>query len=454
MLYGIQHADRPDCRSRLSRPRLVAWFPRLAVAALLILAPDAAADDVLLFPYFNSNGENGVYLAWSSDGRSFQPLNNGDPIFTPPQWAGGQTLTRDPSIIFHDGQFHMVWTSNWNGNVFGYAWSPDLVSWSTPRQVQPFPDGHEQPNNAWAPELFWDHVMENYKIVWSSTLPSELGDGDGSEDSASSDHRMYYVSTTDFESFSTPELLFQDEGYSVIDAHVVSQPSEGADGRWVMTLKKELGTDQGGKNIRLAFSDAVIGPSSFGPSTDPVVGFGTPIRGNEQAEGPSLVQWNDQWLLYWDAYSSGHYSLASSTDLVTWTDETAQLLMPVSHPRHGSVFIADAADVGWRLGPRSDLNGDGGVDLLDWEIFLANNRTDLSSYSTTERELRGDLDRNGVNDFADFQLFRSDFLAANGNGVLLELGRGIPEPSAAALLLVAMVPATRRFRRYDTAKTR
>ena len=312
----------------------------------------AKAESVLVFPYFDSDGENGVYLAWSEDGRTFHKLNEGKPTFTPPKWDQGQHLTRDPSIVYHDGYFHMVWTSNWSGHWFGYASSPDLKRWSVPRRIQPFPDGSEQPNNVWAPELFRDSVAEDFKIVWSSTLDSELRDGDGSEDTHGNDHRMYYVSTKDFETFSEPRLLFKDEGYSVIDAHIAYDDrgtKEVKDDRWVMSLKKELPGNRDGKNVRFAFSPPKILPESFSSETKPVVGMGTTIQKRQMAEGPSLVRWKDQWLLYWDSYSAGHYSLATSSDLQQWTDESKSLRIPGKHPRHGTVFVVDRQAIGWSL---------------------------------------------------------------------------------------------------------
>ena len=102
-----------------------AWIYCIAIATACLCPMSLAANDVFLLSYFKGNGETGVYLAASDDGLTFQDLNAGRPVFTPPQWAG-QNLTRDPSIVYRDGLFHMVWTSSWTGECFGAATSPDL----------------------------------------------------------------------------------------------------------------------------------------------------------------------------------------------------------------------------------------------------------------------------------------------------------------------------------------
>lgn len=230
--------------------------------------------------------------------------------------------------------------------------SDDLETWSEPIKIRPFPEGIVQPMNVWAPELLWDHIACKIKIVWSSTLSSELSDGDGSEDSHGYDHRMYYMETNDFKSFTEPKLVFQDLDYSVIDAQIIFDPGKfdaQSQERWVMVLKKEVPRDQGGKNIRLAFSSPTIEPESFRESTEPIVGSGTDIQGLYLAEGPSLVFWNREWLVYWDSYQAHHYSMASSNDLNTWTDQTQKLKFPVTHPRLGTVFITDDQKISWEL---------------------------------------------------------------------------------------------------------
>ena len=271
----------------------------------------AAAEDIVLFPYFQSNGEAGVYLSYSIDGRTFQPLNDAQPIFTPPQWPGGQNLTRDPSIVYRDGLFHMVWTSNWSGRILGYANSPDLVTWSTPQQVTPFPislPAIDQPNNVWAPEIHFDHIQNNYQIVFSCTTPRELNDGDGSADPHGNDHRLFEIRTNDFQTFTPASVLF-DQNFSVIDGQLAFDARGTAgmsDDRWVMPIKRE-DSPPGGKNIRLTFTQSPRRATLGHAASAPILGPGSVRRPNEQVEGPSLVHFGNEWLLYADAFTSGHY---------------------------------------------------------------------------------------------------------------------------------------------------
>lgn len=323
--------------------------PALALVALPLMSLSsavAAEEDVLVLSYFRGNGEAGVYLAASDDGHRFKPLNDDKPVFTPPKWPR-QSLTRDPSILFHDGRFHLVWTSNWEGRVFGYARSPDLVEWSEPVKVEPFPESlpaEDQPKNVWAPEIHRDPGRDDFFILFSSTTPRELGDGD-SPIAHDLDHRTYVVRTKDGERFSDARLFF-DPGFSVIDPVMHLVP--GGD-RWAMVLKHELQPEDGGKNLRLAFAPADLEkefPPVFTKLSDPIVGPGSPVRPGEKVEGPSLLRRDGRWWLYCDAFTNHHYTLVTSEDLKTWRDETDRLEMP-ENLRHGTVFTAPRSAVGW-----------------------------------------------------------------------------------------------------------
>jgi hypothetical protein len=323
----------------------------LLIAVLSLVSAGRAAEksrDVFLLPYFLGNGETGVYFAVSRDGLKFEWLNNGKVVMPAPPW-GDESLTRDPSIVFHDGVFHMVWTTSWNSRSIGYANSKDLVHWSQPVKINIWGD-FKDVRNTWAPELHRDPDENEYFILWSSTTLAELNDQDGSNDPHGYDHRSYASRTKDFKSITKPALFFspKEPEYSVIDpyiAHDDQGTADRSDDRWVMVIKNELGEDNGGKNLRLTFSRRMQGPydTKLGP---PIVGAGTGIV-DRMGEGPSLFKRNGEWFLYWDAPGSRFsYCLATSTDLKTWTNRSTEMSLPAEHMRHGTVLVVPAEAVG------------------------------------------------------------------------------------------------------------
>ncbi len=438
----------------------------LFVLALNSTASALENDEVFLFSYFDSNGENGVYLAMSEDGRTFTDLNGGNVVFTPPAWSDGDVLTRDPSIVYHDGTFNMVWTSDWWGNNFGTASSTDLLNWSTPVQVFPYAGyaAQDQPWNVWAPELHYDPTSGDHFVVWSSTTDAEFNNGDGSEDGHGNDHVLYYSRTSDFQTF-TPAEVFFDQGWSVIDGSAAYDDrgtTDTSDDRWVMVVKNErlvTDPDPSGKNLRLTYLDSTIDWNTFDYSDwsaaeDPIIGQGTAIQPVD-AEGPILVKNGDEWLIYWDIYTANDYGLASSTDLQNWTDETNNFQLfdsfgnEIVHPRHGTVFVAPRSAISFDIMSyaRSDLNGDEDITLDDWIIFTSYHLADLSGLS--DPSLFGDLDGDGDNDYLDFRLFQLDYDAYNGSGSFQAMLATVPEPMSALSftavgLTLTCLPRSRR----------
>ncbi len=297
-------------------------------------------DHLFLLPYFLGNGETGIYFAYSYDGLEFQWLSDRDLIVPAPQW-GDESLTRDPSILYHKGTFHMIWTTSWNSRSIGYASSKDLRTWTDPQRIQIWQD-RKNVRNTWAPELHWNPEQKEFLILWSSTLLEELNDGDGSEDIHGYDHRSYFSSTKDFKKFTSPKLFYspQNPEYSVIDPYIVHDDRgtmAKKDDRWVMVIKHELAEDKGGKNLRLTYAKKMLGPyqTKLGK---PIVGAGTSIV-NQMGEGPTLFRHQGKWHLYWDAPGSEFsYCLATSKDLESWQNRSAELKLPVEQMRHGTVL--------------------------------------------------------------------------------------------------------------------
>jgi hypothetical protein len=274
---------------------------------------------VYLFSYFKGNGEDGLHLAYSTDGLCWEPLKH-DSSFLKPT-AGKDKLMRDPCIIRGaNGVFHMVWTVSWNEKGIGYASSKDLIHWSEQKYI-PLMEHEPGALNCWAPEIFYDAHAKEYMIYWATTIPGRFPKSDTSGD-GKYNHRMYYVTTKDFITFSKAKLLY-DQGFSVIDATIKKNGK-----KFIMFLKDETRKPPQ-KNLRVAYSDSLTG--GYGPASEP-------ITGKYWAEGPTVLRQDNQWTVYFDKYTQHKYGAISSTDLIHWTDISDKLDMPKGI-RHGTVLL-------------------------------------------------------------------------------------------------------------------
>jgi len=292
--------------------------------------------DALLFSYFTRNGDDGLHLAWSPDGTSWQPLNGGRPLVAPAitgagvgwqRWNTEAALMRDPSVLFGpDSVFHMVWTIAWTDRGIGVAHSRDLMQWSEQQRV-PVMDHEPDALNAWAPELFWDAAARQYLIVWATSIPGRFPATDSLAQRTSrgrADHRLYYVTTRDFVRYSPTRLLY-DGGFAAIDGTIAR-----AGNRYVMVLKDETFFPER-RNLRVTFAQAATGP--WGPAS--------PSFTDLHTEGPSILHAGDWWYVYYDEYTRGHYGAVRTKDFLTFEAYRDSMVTPRGM-RHGSAFLAPA----------------------------------------------------------------------------------------------------------------
>jgi hypothetical protein len=272
---------------------------------------------VYLFAYFKGNGEDGLHLAYSYDGLKWLALKN-DSSFLKPT-VSKDKLMRDPCIIRGaDGLFHMVWTVSWNDKGIGYANSKDLINWSNQRYI-PVMQHEDSARNCWAPEITYDKKSKQYMIYWATTI-SGIYYADPKVENGYN-HRMYYVLTKDFKTFSETRLLY-DMGFNVIDATIVPDGN-----RFVMFLKDET-RNPPQKNIRVATSKK-LNEDYGNPSPS--------ITGNYWAEGPTTLRLNGNWIVYFDKYRDHMYGAVQSSDLINWKDISDQISLPKG-VRHGTIF--------------------------------------------------------------------------------------------------------------------
>lgn len=300
----------------------------------LSVQAQSAGKCVYMFSFFKGNGEDGLHLAYSYDGFKWSTLRHDSSFLTPT--AGKDKLMRDPCIVRGvDGLFHMVWTVSWNEKGIGYASSKDLIHWS---QQQYIPVMEQEPGalNCWAPEITFDPAAKQYMIYWATTIPGRFTATDTAGD-GQYNHRIYYVLTKDFKTFSKAKLLY-DQGFNVIDATV--QPTEEG---YVMILKDETLKPVAQKNLQVAFSRNLTGDYSKPTAV---------ITENYWAEGPTVIKINDCWMVYFDKYMESKYGAVTSTDLLKWEDISYKVSFPPG-TRHGTVFSIPESDFrNWFMGNR------------------------------------------------------------------------------------------------------
>jgi len=293
---------------------------RTCLSAIIFFLPlflvAADTSDVYVMSYFVGNGEDGLHLCWSEDGLTWKTLKDGKSFMTPT--VGKHKLVRDPSIVqAPDGTFHMVWTISWTQPGIGYAYSKDLIQWSEQKMI-PVMEDEPTTRNCWAPELFYEESGKTYYIFWSSTVPGKF-EGVGSE--SDYNHRQYYVTTKDFETFSPTKLYF-DPGHNVIDGFLAKNGRQ-----YLLFYKDETLKPEPQKSIHLAIGESPVGP--FQPQGE--------IGHTNWIEGPSAIKIGDFWYVYYDCYRAKHYGAVRSRDLKTWENVTENISFPKG-VRHGTIF--------------------------------------------------------------------------------------------------------------------
>lgn len=305
-----------------NRSSTMTTLRRLILTALLLLPAAARAD--YLFTYFTKNGEDGLHLAASADGYTWERLNAGRPYLTPK--VGRSKLLRDPCVVRGpDGIFHLVWTSGWNENNIGYASTRDFLTWSEQQEI-PVMAHEPRVRNCWAPEIAFDAGRREFLIFWASTIPGRFTETAGSSET-DYNHRMYYTTTRDFSTFA-PTQLFYDPGFNVIDATLLQ-----AHGQHYLIIKDETRYPPR-KYLQIAVGKDMRGP--FAPLSGPITPPGLWV------EGPSAIKIGEDYVIFYDAYQAKHYGAIRSRDLRTWEDITGKLQLPNEgtpvRMRHGTVI--------------------------------------------------------------------------------------------------------------------
>ncbi|MCM1163612.1 MAG: glycoside hydrolase family 43 protein [Muribaculaceae bacterium] len=298
----------------------------LCIFAIIGLSISIAGESCYLFTSFREPADAGLRFLYSRDAVNWDTVPG---IWLKPMVGDG--IIRDPSIALGpDSTYHLVWTIAWKGDTgFGYSSSKNLRDWTPQRRI-PAMDSVASAQNLWAPEIFYDDAKGRFMIVFASCVP-DAGFDVGIED-VKNNHRLYYVTTTDFVTFSQPKLLY-DPGFSSIDATLVKR----APGDYVMIFKDNTRPN---RNLKAAFATTPEGPWSA-----PTKAFT-----DQFTEGPSVVKIGDEYMVYYDAYKKYRYGAHKTTDFLKYTDVTDSVSVPRNH-KHGTILTVPSSIVDGLLSP-------------------------------------------------------------------------------------------------------
>ncbi|OAG09738.1 Arabinanase/levansucrase/invertase [Paraphaeosphaeria sporulosa] len=318
------------------------------------LAFSAAQSDPLegyAFLYFTGNsiaGEN-IFLAASTgnDALNWTELNGGQPIL---KSSYGTKGLRDPFVIrsAEGDRFFLLATdlsigsgTSWGdavrtGSRFLEIWeSRDLINWSAQRHVEVSPP---TAGNTWAPEAFYDSDLGQYVVYWASSLYDEAD----TNHTGSTYHRMLYATTSDFVTFSEPQI-WQDAGMSRIDSTVIKDGST-----YYRFTKDEGASGTGCADIIEERSDSLRATLGLWTQVTACIGKNA---GTKSVEGPTVFKSNpndvngEKFYLFVDEYVDRGYIPLETEDLANpaWK-VSAEYKLPAS-PRHGTVIPITAKEL-------------------------------------------------------------------------------------------------------------
>jgi hypothetical protein len=301
-------------------------------------AIDTSQSKFYMYTYFVQGEDEqslGARLALSNDGVTWDKYNDETPIIVPAAnmvgKAGGKPLMRDPNVYLdpNTGVFHLTWTTQWEDDVIGYAYSKDLIKWSTQIKI---PVGHQIKNCGccWAPEFFYDDTRDSIMVTWS-TDRNVIG------------KEAFCSFTKDFKTYSYPVLYFEPttkEGvkYSIIDETILKV----GDKKYYLFYKDERTPNSlfATQNIHCTFADNPKGPWWKGPNeyeggSNPITAIGT--------EGPTAYIVGDEVRLVSDPFkvheNTDRIKTAKVSDLMGSTPPLTWSKGPVMKTSAGQNFL-------------------------------------------------------------------------------------------------------------------
>jgi hypothetical protein len=328
-----------------------------------------------LMAHFTGESASGeqIYLAHSRDGLRWTELNNGGTVLTSTIGTRG---VRDPAIVRSPAgdRYWIIATdlriasgTSWSdaanrGSTSLVVWeSTDLVTWSAPRLIN-VAGGIPGAGNAWAPEAIFNPATGDYVVYWATN----------SARNGVTKHRIWYVRTSDFRTFTAPQLYIERGGsQGLIDTQIVEVANSVGGFRYYRASADGHITIEGSNSILGSWS--TIGNLAH-------MGISNGTTGGNVVEGPMWAQFNgrSEWALWLDQFATGRgympitsTNLGSTTNFRTRTDYS----MGANRKRHGSILNLTAAEesrVLARWGSTAPLNRIQSFNLQDRYVRHAN----------------------------------------------------------------------------------
>lgn len=299
----------------------------VATKAFSVSVAEDEGFSAYLFAYFtgNSISQEAFRFALSDDGFVYKALNGNNPVISSAAVSSSGGI-RDPHILRgQNNDYLMVATDmvsalGWNSNrAMILLKSTNLTTWTS--VVVNIPNTYSQyaaADRVWAPQTIYDPTVGKYMVYFAMRLGSTDYD------------KIYYAyANSTFTGLeSAPQVLFDNNGLSTIDADIVLK-----DGVYNLFFK----TEGNGNGIKKATSTTLTGGyvlyDKYLQSTTNAVEGGCVYR----------MYNTDNWILIYDMYTSGAYQFTTSTDLMNFSVVPNTVSFDFT-PRHGTIIPITAAE--------------------------------------------------------------------------------------------------------------
>ncbi|TDD10223.1 glycoside hydrolase family 43 protein [Nonomuraea diastatica] len=303
-----------------------------------------------LMAHFTGESADGeqIYLAHSDDGLRWTDLNHGRLVL---RSTVGTRGVRDPALVRSPAgdRYWIVATdlriaggTSWGdaanrGSTSLVVWeSRDLVNWSAPWLIN-VAGAIPGAGNAWAPEAIYNPATGDHVLYWATNSPRN----------GVTKHRIWYVRTSDFRSFTAPQLYIERGGtQGLIDTQIIEVPDSVGGYRYYRASADG--------HITIEAANTILGSwTTLGNLSHLGISNGT--GGGNVVEGPMWAQFNgrSEWALWLDQFATGRgYMPITSTNLGSTRNfrTRSDYNLGAARKRHGSVLNLTAAEESRVLG--------------------------------------------------------------------------------------------------------